>query len=218
MKPLIISLLGKSGSGKGTQGELLVKKFKIKHLSSGDLLRAKGKDKDFTGKKLAKMLTKGGLVPTPIVFDLWVSEVEKLKNKNTKGFLMDGTPRKLPEALLIDELFSWYGWSRDLKVFLIDISNKEAADRLLKRRICQKCKKIIPFIGEFKKIKECPKCKGKLIQRKDDNLPAVKKRLKWFKSDVMPVVRYYKKTKRLIKINGEQSIEDVQKDILKCIK
>ena len=83
-KPLIISLLGKSGSGKGTQANFLIKKFGLKHLGSGNLLRARSKVSDFTGKKLTVMLKKGGLAPTPVIFDLWVSEVEKLKNNNVQ--------------------------------------------------------------------------------------------------------------------------------------
>lgn len=101
---------------------------------------------------------------------------------------------------------------------LIDISNKEAIWRLTKRRICKKCGEIVPYVGEFKKVKKCPKCGGELIHRADDTVKGVKNRLSWFKTDVQPVINYYRKTRRLIKINGEQSIDDVFKDILKVIR
>ena len=218
-KPLIVILLGKSGSGKGTQADFLREKFGFDHICSGDLLRARRKKKDFIGKKIAQILSVGRLIPTPAILKLWLDETEKLKNKkNFKGLIMDGNPRKILEAYLIDEALEWYEWNKNVKIILIDISNKEAVWRLTKRRICKNCKEIIPFVGHFRKVKKCPECGGELIQRGDDTITAVKNRLNWFKTDVQPIVNYYRKTGRLIKVNGEQPIEDVFKDILKAIK
>lgn len=218
-KPLIILLFGKSGSGKGTQSDLLMKKLGLEYIGSGDLLRARKNKKDFTENKITQVIKKGGLIPTPVIFKLWVDKVEELKNKkNLKGFIIDGSPRKIFEAYLIDELLQWYEWDKKLRLILVDISNKESIWRLTKRRQCKKCKEIIPFIGEFRKIKNCPKCGGELIRRLDDTAEAVEKRLKWFKTDVQPIINYYRKTGRLIKINGEQSIENVFKDILKSLR
>lgn len=214
MATKVFILLGKSGSGKGTQAELLQEKFKLDYIGSGDLLRARAKKKDYTGKNLGKVLNGGKLAPTAVILKLWLDEAEKLKNKkNLKGLIMDGNPRKILEAKLIDEALDWYEWNA--KVFLIDISNKEATWRLTKRRICKKCKNILPFVGEFRKMKECPECKGQLVTRKDDNISSVKKRLDWFKKEVHPIIDYYKKEGKLIKINGEQPIDKVFRDILK---
>lgn len=219
MSKQIVIFLGKSGSGKGTQAKLLQKKLGLDYIGSGDLLRARGKKKDFLGKKITKILVKGELISTPTIFKLWLDKTEELKNKKKlKGFVMDGNPRKIMEAYLIDEALEFYEWDKNVKVLLIHISNKEAIWRLTKRRICKKCKKIIPFVGQFRKIKKCPKCNGELIERSDDTIKAVKNRLKWFKTEVHPIINYYRKTGRLIKINGEQSIEDVFKDILKAVK
>jgi len=216
--PLILILLGKSGSGKGTQAELLQKKFGLEYIGSGDLLRIRGKRKDFTGKKLTKVLTKGELTPTSVIFKLWLDKTEELKNKKKlRGFVMDGNPRKIFEAYLIDEALEFYEWDKNVKIVLVDISDKEAIWRLTKRRICKKCKEIIPFVGHFRKIKKCPECGGQLVQRSDDTIKAVKNRLSWFKKDVQPIINYYRKTGRLIKINGEQLIENVFKDILKSL-
>jgi len=214
MKTKIIILLGKSGCGKGTQAELLQEKFKLDYIGSGDLLRARAKKNDFTGKKLAKTLKEGSLCPTAVISKLWLDKAEEMKNKkNLRGFVMDGNPRKMLEARMIDEALNWYDW--EAKVFLIDISNKEAIWRLTKRRICQKCKNILPFVGDFRTMKKCPECGGKLTTRSDDTVSAAKNRLAWFKKEVEPIVEYYRKSKRLVKINGEQPIKDVYKDILK---
>lgn len=215
--PLIIILLGKSGSGKGTQADLLIKKFGFACIGTGDLLRERKEKNDFTGNKIDKILSQGGLMPTSVILELWLGEVERLKSKrNFKGLVMDGNPRKILEAYVEDEAFNWYDW-KNVKAFLVHISDKEAVRRLTKRRICRKCGQIIPFIGESKKLKKCPKCGGRLIRRADDTLALVRNRLKWFKTDVEPIVSYYRKTGRLIKINGEQDIKDVFKDILKCL-
>ncbi|MDD5145821.1 MAG: nucleoside monophosphate kinase [Candidatus Pacebacteria bacterium] len=218
-KPLILIILGKSGSGKGTQADLLIKKFKLEHVSSGDLLRARAKRADFIGKKTKKILNTGGLVPLSAIFNLWFQRLEYLKNKkNINGIVLDGMPRKLFEANLLDDALGWFEWGKNVKAFLVDISNKEAIRRLTTRRLCKDCKEIIPFVGKFKEMTKCPKCGGELEKRTDDNVAAAKNRLAWFKTDVQPVINYYRKTGRLIKINGEQSIEDVFKDVLKFIK
>ena len=218
-KPLIIIVLGKSGSGKGTQAELVKEKLGLDYIGSGDLLRARAKEKDFTGKEIAKRLAVGALIPTPAIFKLWLDATEKLKDeKNFKGLVMDGNPRKILEAYLIDDALEFYGWDKNVKIILVDISDKEAIWRLTKRRMCQDCKMLIPFVGEFRKMKKCPKCGGKLITRADDTIKSAKNRLKWFKTDVEPIIDYYKKSGRLVKVDGEQSIENVFKDILKVIK
>ena len=218
--PKIIILLGKSGSGKGTKADFLRKKFGYEYIESGKRLRTRAKKTDFLGKKIAKIMFEGGLIPTPVVIKIWLEEAGRLKEKvkNMKGLIMDGNPRKILEAYLIDEAFDFFEWNKDVKIILIDISNKEAIWRLTKRRQCKDCKKIIPFVGEFRKMKKCPKCGGLLIKRADDTVSSAKNRLKWFKTDVQPIVNYYKKTGRLIKINGEQSIENVFKDVLKALK
>lgn len=218
-KILIFILLGKSGSGKGTQAELLRKKFGLDCVGSGDLIRERAKKNDFTGQKAKRIMLEGKLIPMPVAFKLWLDRIEQLKAKKTlKGFVMDGNPRRIFEAYLIDDALEFYEWGKNMKAILIDISNKEAIWRLTKRRICKNCKEIIPFIGDFRKIKKCPKCGGELVQRGDDTQASVKKRLSWYRTDVQPIVNYYRKTGRLIKINGEQPIEKVFKDILKVVK
>ncbi len=216
----VIILLGKSGSGKGTQAELLREKFGYAHLVCGDLLRARAKDSDFTGKKLAEAITGGALAPTAVIFKLWVDKVEQLQNsKNTKGLIMDGNPRKIKEAYLIDEVFEWYEW-HNVKVVLIDITDQEAALRLGKRRICKnkECGKAIPFVGEYKNLEKCPACGGELAFREDDTPESIKKRLLWFQTEVGPVIDYYKETGRLLKVDGSGTIEQVFNNILEVLK
>lgn len=214
-----IILLGPPGSGKGTQARLLVKKFDLEYFGSGEALRKRNKAGDFTAKKLIKVMSKGELVPSFVVSELWIDKLETFKKKSRfKGFVIDGSPRKIMEAKMFDDALKWYGWKKVAKILLINISRRESINRLTKRRMCKKCGRLIPWLGHFKKLKKCDKCSGQLIVRQDDKLNSIKMRLKEFKNEVMKVVNHYKKQRKLIKINGEQSIENVHKDILKVIR
>ena len=216
----IIILLGRPGCGKGTQAKLLAKKFGLEYIGVGDLVRKRQEVKDFTGKKLLRVSAKKGeLLPSFLVSSFWTARFEELKQKpKFKGFVLDGSSRILIESQLIDEALKWYEWQKNVKIILINISEKESIWRLTKRRMCQDCGRLIPYIGEFKKLKRCDQCHGKLIIRKDQSLGAIKKRIKEFNEKTKLAINYFQKQNRLIKINGEQSIEDIHKDILKAIK
>jgi adenylate kinase len=211
----IIILLGPPGSGKGTQAELLKKKFNLEYIGSGEVLRERKEIKDFTGKKLSKELKKGKLAPSFLVLKLLIEKLEKLKKKpKLKGLILDGWTRTIKEAELLDEALEWYQWQKNKKVILIDISEKESFERLTKRRQCKKCGKIIPWIGDFKKLKRCNECQGLLFIRADDKPEAIRERLKEFKKETRPVIDYYQRQGKLIRINGQQSIEKVFEEIL----
>ena len=216
--PAVIIPLGKPGSGKGTQAKFLAKKFAFKYIGVGDILRKRRKIGDFTGKKLWKIMTRGDLVPQVRIVKIWIDEFEKMKNNpHFSGFVLDGSPRWLIEAKLLDEALNWYEWDKNTKIILINISNRGVFNRLTRRRICKKCGRIMPWIGEFKKFKKCDECGGELMARTDDKSEAIKKRIEEFKKNTQPAIDYYRKRKRIIEINGEQGIEDVFKDILKAL-
>ncbi len=186
-KPLVVILLGKSGSGKGTQAKFLMEKLGLSYVGSGELLRARGRKRDFIGRKIHAMLSAGRLIPTAAIFKLWLDRVEKLAARHDfKGIVADGSPRKIIEAYLIDDVLAFFGW-RDVHFLWIDISDREAIARLTARG------------------------------RNDDALRSARNRLAWFKKEVHPILRYYKRTKRLIRIDGEQTPTDVFKDILTAI-
>lgn len=188
MQPQITVLLGISGSGKGTQAKMLIEKFGLDYVGSGDLLRARVEANDFTGIKMKEVLARGDFAPTSIIFGLWLGRWEELKSKpDFKGFVIDGSPRKLIEAELIDQALEWYEWGKYFKVLLVDVSRDEAYSRL------------------------------SLRARYDDIPEAINSRLDLFEKEVGPVIDYYEKQGRLIRVNGEQSVEDVHRDILKAL-
>ncbi|MCH7828372.1 nucleoside monophosphate kinase [Patescibacteria group bacterium] len=185
----IVIILGKSGSGKGTQAKLLSDKTGFHIVSSGKLLRSRIKKKDFLGKKLRKIIYGGGLAPSPLIFHLWLHEFERLlPQRKIKGLIFEGSPRKLYEAFLLDEVLEFYSANKNMRVVHIQLSNKEARKRLHKRG------------------------------RVDDELNEVNKRLRWFKIEVTPTVKHYRMEKILVEVNGEQSVEKVHQEIMRKLK
>jgi len=216
--PLILILLGKSGSGKGTQVDLLKEKYGLNYIGSGELLREREKIDDFMGRKIAEVIDNGGIIPTPVIFNLWLRKFEELKKKESlNGIVLDGSPRKIKEAYLMDESLEWFEWDKNVKFLLVDISNEEAIKRLGKRKICSKCGNIV-VVPTGEKLDTCSKCGGELFVRPDDTPEGIKKRLEWFKTEVGPVIDFYKNNNRLTVINGEQPVEAVFNDIVKEIE
>lgn len=212
------ALIGRSGCGKGTQADLLMEHFgNIFYISTGGLLRDLAKLDTAAGKGIRKILDNGDLAPDFVIIGLWMRELCN-NLKEDQGIMLDGAPRRVLEAEAIDEFMNFLGRKDDFYPILIDISREEAFNRLTKRRICKKCGRLIPWVGDFKKLKKCDECDGELFYRKDDNPDTIKNRLDYYDDKVKKVVNYYKDKNRLITINGEQSIEDVFRDILKALK
>ena len=148
--------MGPPGSGKGTQAKLLAEKFRLKYVGCGDVLRARQKVGDFTGNKLIKVMGRGELAPSFVVSKTLGDELEKLKKRSKiNGLVLDGWTRIDIEAIMADEALTWYEWDKNVKVILLNISRRELYNRLTKRRQCKKCGRLIPWLGEFKKLKKC---------------------------------------------------------------
>ncbi len=179
----IISIIGRPGCGKGTQIGILKKRNGFSVINTGEMLRKRAEKEDFIGGKIKASLKRGGLIPTPLVFYLWMPRLIEFHKKQVKGVLFDGNPRKLYEAHMLDEVMDMFGWQNNFCACYIKVSEKEAQLRLGKRG------------------------------RSDDNKEEIKERLRWFKKEVNPVINYYKKKGVLLEINGEQSVEEVDREL-----
>jgi adenylate kinase len=210
MQPLTVIFLGKAGSGKGTQAGMLSNKLGMKIIGTGELLRSFIKLDLPVTERVEETLRQGHLVPSWLATYLWTYEL--LHSRPDEKIIFDGSPRKIAEALMMDDVLEWCG--RTPIVFLINLSDEEALKRLEIRRECEKCRKI--YIGSAKEMQAgtCS-CGGKLVRRHDDELDAIKTRLDWFKTEVMPCVEHFRKRGLLIEIDGKQSPEAVLADILK---
>ena len=212
-----ISLIGRSGCGKGTQAKLIIEHFgNLFYISSGDLFRDLAKQGTVTSVKIKEIMESGGLPFDEIATTLWMHKIA-YNLKEGQGFLLDGAPRRLDEAKVFNKFVNFLGQKENTFNILIDISRQEAFNRLTKRRICKKCGQLIPWVGDYKKLEKCDQCQGELITRPDDTEEAINNRLDYFDERVTEVTDYFEQSGNLIKINGEQSIEDVFKEILQVL-
>lgn len=178
--------IGRSGSGKGTQCELLAKRFdNIWYISTGELFRKLAKANTVTSRKMEAILKEGGLPLDDLATTLWMHDIA-FNVKEGQRFILDGAPRRLVEAQNLDRFLDFLGWRESTHYLLIDISREEAYKRMMKRG------------------------------RVDDTPEAINSRLDYFDKIVTETIEYYRSQKRLITINGEQSIEDVHQEILKA--
>jgi len=203
-----IILFGMQGSGKGTQGKILAERYGLKVFEMGGAIRAIIASNSELGNSIKSTVEAGNLVSDDIIMQV----VENFLNGEGVGenILFDGIPRTLNQSDKLLSLLSAHG----RKAFALDIriSEKEAIDRLTKRRICKACKEVYPAF--FKGV-SCSECGGELVSRSDDtNLDSIKTRLKNFQNETLPVIRNFYGRDRLIEVDGEQAIPDVTEEMI----
>src|SRR6056297_2544786 len=213
---LNIIVLGPQGSGKGNQAKLLVNNFNFIHLEIGRILRKISKKDTVLGKEVASIINKGELVPVSMVAEIIEEELKAVSDD--QDIVFDGTPRRLDEIDYLEKKLNKH--EREIThVFFISITEEESIKRLQKRKVCLKCG--TPFIlGKTIEKDEviCPRCGGEVVTRQDENVEAIKKRLALYHKETSPVVNYYDKKGKLIKIDGSQSIDEVFKEIVSYLK
>ena len=229
-KKPVIFFLGLAGSGKDTQAEILANKYKFKIINSGSILRLfiasftkfkKDSYERYEAEELKKIMNSGGLVPTLTVISRWLKPLlEIIKHQSRhRGIIFSGSPRKISEAWLLHEFFmNWPDARNNFEIIPIEvaISKKEVLKRVLSRRQCEKCKNIFSA-EDLKTMKSCNFCGGRLIRRKDDTKTSVLARIREYKNYTLPVLEYFKKLRKLKRVNGEQSIKKVHEDIVKAV-
>ena len=204
-------LLGAPGAGKGTQAELLVNKLSIPAISTGNMLReaiANGTD---LGKEAKKYMDEGGLVPDELILGIVAERVAQPDCKN--GFILDGVPRTLAQAQALEDK----GVRID-HVISIEVDDSEIEERMTGRRVCSHCGASYHVVANPpKKEGICDECGGELVIRKDDAPETVRNRLKVYHSTTEVLKDFYGKLGRLVEVNGSQSIERANEDILAAI-
>lgn len=214
---MYIVMLGKPGSGKGTVGNLLSKKLKIPHVSSGELFRSYVKKAGNIGKEIDEYISKGNLVPDSLAIKL----VEKrlLEPDCQEGVILDGFPRTKSQAIELDNFLQKQNKKVDIAIEL-DLSDKDIIDRIVKRLVCtnKDCREVYNL--EFKPPKQegiCDACGSKLEKREDDDVETVKKRLQSYYETSAELTDYYKSQQLLyaVKLNlhSGKTSEDVAKEV-----
>ena len=200
LKKRNLIFLGAPGAGKGTLADILAEEFGLAHISTGDILRGEIKKGTELGKKAQELVSSGGLVPDELVADMVANRLQE--SDCQKGFILDGFPRTLNQAELLEKGLAKIARKID-KVVLFEVGEELLIKRLTARILCRKCN------ANFNKMfsppaKEgvCDKCGGELYQRPDDTLEKAQYRLKVYNEQTAPLIPYYTKKKMLSAIDA----------------
>ena len=205
-------IFGPPGVGKGTLSDMLSDKFKIPHLSTGDIFRSEIKSGN---SELIQYVEKGMLVPDSVVNKVIEKGLKQDLYKN--GFILDGYPRTTDQANFLENAL----WKTNKKIDLVlnlAALEEEIVGRLAARRNCPKCGALYNLITMKPKKKDtCDKCGSQLAQRKDDEPETVRKRIQVYRQETSPLIDYYKKKKTLVDIDASKKPKEVYNSALKVI-
>lgn len=194
-------LLGAPGAGKGTQAKMLVDEFGYAHISTGDILRAAVKNQTELGLEAKKYMDAGDLVPDSVVIGL---VAERLKKPDTqKGFILDGFPRTIPQAMALSDELNKLGKKLDAAL-AVNVDFEEIVQRLTSRRCCKACGKIGTVSDST-----CPDCGGEMFQRDDDKEDVIRNRLDVYEKNTAPLIDYYRGADLLVEIDSKGEPKEV---------
>ena len=206
-----VVLLGPPGAGKGTQAARIAEYLKVPSAASGDLFRDHQKRDTELGRLARSYMQRGVLVPDEVTIGMVSEWIETEAGEG--GFLLDGFPRTLGQAEALDEaLANTDGLDR---VLYIRVSNDELVRRLTGRLVCRGCGATFHRVSNPPPANgACGECEGELYEREDDRPEAVGKRLEVYFSETAPLIDYYGEAGILREVDGEQSIEDVGRELV----
>jgi adenylate kinase len=211
-----VVLLGAPGAGKGTQAAVLLSELGVVHVASGDLFRRALEEKTELGLLAKSFMEKGELVPDEVTISM---VLERIRQPDCAGgVLFDGFPRTLGQAEALDDKLAAEGRRID-KVVYIEVPAEELVKRLSGRWICRECQ--APYHEQSsppKSAGRCDICGGELYQRADDREETVRERLKVFLSQTVPIVDYYDRQGKLLRVDGNRGIEEVGANIMEVLQ
>lgn len=215
-EPLNIILVGAPGSGKGTQSKLLIERYGVQQISTGDILRAAVKAGTKLGLEAKEFMNKGLLVPDALIMGLIEERLGHPEYE--RGFILDGFPRTLAQAKALSQLLEKVG-SKIRRVIVIDVPDSVIFERIVGRRTC-------PVDGNVHHVKfsppkvagKCDRCGSELVQRPDDSEEKAQVRLREFGEVKAQVIPYYDAQKLVVHVDGQQPPEAVSKLIEAALK
>lgn len=204
-------LMGAPGAGKGTQAEIISKKFQIPTISTGEILRASIKAGTELGKKAKSFIDKGDLVPDEVVIGIIKEHLSSDACKN--GFILDGFPRSVAQAQALEDL----GVHIDA-VLVIEVEDEKIIARMGGRRVCPTCGSSYHVSYNPPAVDDvCDKCSADLIIRSDDNAETVKNRLDTYHRQTEPLKEFYAKRGLLKVVEGQEELADTTRLVTEAL-
>jgi adenylate kinase len=209
-----IVLLGAPGSGKGTQCKNIVEQYGLLHLSSGDILRKERAAKSALGQKAQSYMDSGALVPDELIIKMMAKAI---KNAPEAGFILDGFPRTVNQAIELDKSMAESDQKVDFVLNLL-VDDKIIEKRITGRRSCPKCGAVY-HIENMKPKKDgvCDNDGTKLVQRPDDTPEVVENRLKTYHNQTEPLVDYYKNNGSVYDFQADKDPDEVKAGIFELL-
>ena len=205
-----IILIAPPAAGKGTQSELICRKYQINHISTGDLLREVTSKDDDKSREIKELMNKGMLISDDIILELIEDKI-----KSDEGFVFDGFPRTLNQAVSFDNLLSKLGKKIDYVIYLT-VDKDIAMQRIAGRYVCPKCNNVYNFKTN-EEITACKNCGESLIKRKDDNVETFEQRYEVYMKETFPIIDYYREKGILFEIDSSMPVEEAFNQIEKII-
>lgn len=209
-------MLGAPGAGKGTQAKMIADKYSIPHVSTGDIFRANIKNGTALGMEAKQYMDQGQLVPDELTVKILLDRVAQEDCKN--GYVLDGFPRTIPQAEVLDQALTELGDSIDYAIN-VDVPDENIIKRMSGRRACVACGATYHIVHIPTKVEGiCDRCGAELILRDDDKPETVKKRLDVYHTQTQPLIDYYTAKGVLKEVDGTRDMQDVFADIVKILE
>ena len=207
--------LGAPGAGKGTAATKLSELLDIPHISTGDIFRANISNGTELGKLAEQYISKGNLVPDDVTIGMVKARLSEPECR--KGFILDCFPRTLAQAEALDSFLEEDGRQIDRAIDIV-LSEATLVEHLTNRRVCVACK--LSYNLKTHKIADntCPVCGGSLIMRDDDNPQVIAARMVAYHKDTEPLIDYYVRRRKLVRVNSEEMISDTFANILTALE
>ena len=211
-----IIMLGAPGAGKGTQADILSEELKLHHVASGDLFRQALEERTELGLRAKSYMEKGELVTDEVTIEMILERIDR--PDCASGCILDGFPRTLRQARTLDKVLEERG-KAIYKAIYIEVHDEELVRRLSGRWLCRACQTPYHVTNSPPKTPgQCDRCGGELYQRSDDREETVRERLNVFFTQTAPILDYYGKRSKLIRVRGDQRIQEVAAEIISALK